>query len=63
MAFWDYMKKEEIMRLDPSFDALIMAAYQKADTFNAEMLQALFPAQCKELQERYNAPGGKLEGD
>jgi len=63
MSLWDYKKKQEIEALDPSFAALIMAAAQKADTRNLWALTAPFPDLVQEAKDRYNAPGGMLEGD
>jgi hypothetical protein len=40
-----------------------MAAMRKADSDNLELLKAAFPAVWEELQQRYNAPGGMIEGD
>jgi len=48
---------------EPDFYALIMAAMRQADTFNAAKLRAAFPETWAELDARYHAPGGVLEGD
>jgi hypothetical protein len=45
------------------FDALIMAAVMKADGENRVKLIEGFSDLYHETQARYNAPGGKLEGD
>lgn len=48
---------------DYPFYALIAAAMRKADSDNAEKLRLAFPDECRELQERYNAPLGVLPED
>lgn len=63
MSRYDYEVSKQIAAQDPPFDALIMAALRKADSTNADILQAAFPAVCKELVDRYEAPGGRLAGD
>jgi len=62
VSWYDY---RESMRFgpDPNFYALIMAAMRKADTFNAMRLRAAFPDVWDEVQARYSAPGGVIEGD
>jgi len=63
MSLFDYQASKQISALDPPFAALIMAAYRKADTDNAIRLEQKFPEICRELRERYNAPGGVLPGE
>jgi hypothetical protein len=63
MSYYDYKVGREISAKDYPFYALIQAAMRQADTFNLEALKFAFPETFKELQERYNAPGGKLEGE
>lgn len=48
---------------DPPFAAIIMAAARKADTDNLRKLEQCWPGIVQELRERYNAPGGLLEGE
>lgn len=60
MSWHDYQMSKEISKGDPSFEAIIMAAFRKADSYNKELLFACFPATYVELQTRYNAPGGYL---
>jgi hypothetical protein len=60
---FDYEQSKEIVMDDPSFAALIMAAIRKADTQNAIILSATFPAIHSELVQRYNSPGGRLPGE
>jgi len=43
--------------------ALIMAAMRDGDTMNRAKLKAAFPDIWQDLWERYDAPGGVLDGD
>lgn len=63
MSHFDYQASKQIAALDAPFAALIMAAYRKADTDNAIWLEQSFPNICRELRDRYNAPGGWLPGE
>jgi hypothetical protein len=56
---------EESKRLAAAgdFDPLLMAAMRCADTENTERLRAAFPELWDELNARYQAPGGVIEGD
>lgn len=63
MSYFDYQVSRQIDAQDAPFSALIMAAYRKADTNNQELLEQAFPEACRELRERYNAPGGLLPGE
>ena len=63
MSYHEYRESQEIAVKDHGFYALIMAAMRKADTENLFKLQRLFPETWQELRARYNAPGGKLEGE
>jgi hypothetical protein len=63
MSRYDYEVSKAIERGDPPFAALIMAALRKADTGNARLLWTAWPDICRELQERYDAPGGVLPSD
>jgi hypothetical protein len=40
-----------------------MAAIRKADSYNAVRLKDAFPHIYEEFHKRYNAPGGRLEGE
>ncbi len=40
-----------------------MAAMRRADSTNFALLEAAFPAIAGELQQRYNAPAGRLPGE
>ncbi len=63
MSKFDYVESREIATTDPSFSALIMAAYRKADTINSALLEASWPDIVTELQERYNTPGGLVASE
>lgn len=63
MSRHDYQASIEIVRDDPSFRALVMAAMRRADTSNLELLKDAFPLIWAELEARYNAPGGLLPGE
>jgi hypothetical protein len=63
MSLHEYMTSTALAALDPPFYALIMAAMRKADTDNANRLRMAFPAVWNELQARYHAPLGMIEGD
>ncbi|MGB8520825.1 MAG: hypothetical protein WCD38_11750 [Candidatus Tumulicola sp.] len=58
MSLNDYNRSKEIERADHSFTTLIMACMRKADTDNLEALKLHWPETWRELQERYNGPGG-----
>lgn len=45
------------------FYALLMAAMREADSNNIAKLKEAFPNTWVELKARYNAPGGRLEGE
>jgi hypothetical protein len=47
-----------LLKGDPPFYALIMAAMRKADTTNSDLLKRAFPEVWDELEERYWTPGG-----
>ena len=63
MSLFDYQIARRLVAEDVPFDALIMAALQRADTANAMLLRASFPWLCTEAQARYDAPGGLLPTD
>lgn len=63
MSRHDYEVSKQIVAEDPPFPALVMAAYRRADSFNALLLKAGFPEIIEELQSRYHAPGGVLPDD
>lgn len=53
----------KIAKSDPPFYALIAAAAMKADSRNTELIKAAWPEVWEETRERFNAPGGMLEGE
>lgn len=63
MSLYDYRAAQEIVKADPPFYALIMAAMRKADTVNMAKLRAAFPDTYREVEARYNAPGATLPED
>lgn len=63
MSLFDYERSVEMFKKDEPFYALVMAAMLKADSDNLFKLQRVFPDTWRELHERYNAPGGRLEGE
>lgn len=63
MSLYDYKCAKQLAANDPPFDALIMAAMRKADSYNFVRLEHAFPEIAAELVERYNAPGGRLSSD
>lgn len=63
MSLYAYQEsKNKELALVP-FYSLIMAAMKSADSFNEMKLRAIYPEIWTELEARYNAPGGRLEGD
>ena len=63
MSYHEYERARTLVARDEPFYALIMAAMRKADSSNLWRLKQAWPEVWEELQARYNAPGGKLEGD
>lgn len=63
MSLYDYLQGQKISGEDYPFYALVQACMRQADTNNLEKLKMIFPEVWKELQARYNALGGKLEGE
>lgn len=63
MSLYDYRAAQEIVKADPPFYALIMAAMCKADTVNLAKLRASFPETYREVEARYHAPGAILPED
>lgn len=61
MSLYDYTVSRHLV--GTSFDALIMAAMRGADTTNLALLREAWPDVWNELEARYNAPGGVLDGD
>ncbi len=63
MSYHDYRESQRIELKGYSFYAIVMAAMRQADTANTELLVEAFPQVHAELSQRYNAPGGLLEGE
>lgn len=63
MSLFEYQRSAEIVRRDEPFFALVMAAMRQADTDNATRLREAFPETWRELQARYHAPGGRIDGE
>ncbi len=63
MSLFDYQISKDIAEKDYSFYALLMATMRQADSDNTIMLKQCWPGIWKELQARYNAPGGILDGE
>jgi len=63
MSLLVYEESLEINIRNRSFDALIMAAMRRADTANIAKLKREWPELYEERKQRYNAPGGVLDGD
>ena len=59
----DYNIARALYSADLPFSALIAAAGLRADTANTHKLQGMFPELLVDLQKRYDAPGGLIEGD
>lgn len=62
LAVFGALMKEDCY-FEPSFYSLIMAAMRRADPTNLMLLRQAFPDTWRELNARYNAPGGKLPGE
>lgn len=63
MSLFNYEVSRELERQDIPFYALIMAAVRRADTDNLHALERAFPDVVAEVRARFNAPGGRLEGE
>ena len=63
MSYHDYRVGQEIVVDDPSFAAIIQAAMRKAGGDNLDILKAGWPNIWRDLQARYEAPGGLLPGE
>lgn len=59
-SLYDYRSSETVDANDYPFVALIWAAMRRADTGNQIVLKKAYPELWKELEERYNAPGGRI---
>jgi hypothetical protein len=64
MSHYDYLLSKALAENEATtFDALVMAAMRKADTYNQGRLMMAFPWTWQELQARYDAPDGILDTD
>lgn len=63
MSLYDFAHAIELVKADEPFYAFIMAAMIKADTPNLVRLRMAWPEVWLELDSRYHAPGGRIEGD
>lgn len=63
MSLHSYQVSLELMKNDPPFSALIMAAMRKADSNNIIKLKLVFPEIWEELDERYWTPGGLIASE
>jgi len=63
MSYFDYKVSQELAAKDYPFYALIMTAMRQSDSNNTVLLKHAWPDIWDELDKRYHAPGGKLEGD
>jgi hypothetical protein len=63
MSWFSYKASQRLMLDCDDFYAFVMAAMRKADSRNLALLTEAFPMVRKELQARYDAPGGYLPGE
>ncbi len=63
MSYHDYRVGQEIAVDDPTFAAIIQAAMRKAGGPNLDILKTGWPDIWRDLQARYEAPGGLLPGE
>lgn len=63
MSLHAYHVSRAIEQKDLPFEALIMAAMRKADSYNALKLTNAFPGIWNEFAKRYNAPLGVIPED
>ncbi len=64
MSLRNYEQGKQLSRYcaenDIEFYAVLQCAMRMADSYNVERLETAFPSTWKDLQDRYNAPGGML---
>ena len=60
---WDFEDARQIVIRGHSFYGVLGALVRKADTANLHHIQNGWPTFCDQFVQRYNAPGGRLEGD
>lgn len=62
-GYYAYKQSQALGAEGYPFYSLIMAAMERADTFNLASLRQAFPDVYDELKERRDAPSGMLDGD
>ncbi len=63
MSLHEYEASRRLAAAGEPFYGLIMAAMRRADSQNLVVLRLAFPKQWRELEARYQAPGGVLPTD
>ena len=63
MSLYDYLASQKVLDRHYPFYALLMALMYQVDTTNTMKLKMMWPEVWAELQERYNAPDGRLESE
>ena len=63
MSYYDYRLSQRISTRNEPFYALLFALIREADSDNIEKIKRQWPDVWQEFYDRYNAPGGILEGD
>jgi hypothetical protein len=63
LGLHSYHYSRKLLKDDPPFESLIFAAIRKSDSDNMERLQLAFPELVREMQARYNGPGGVIPED
>ena len=63
MSLHTYLEGRRLYVEDAPFYSYIQAAMRKADSDNLAKLKEAWPEQWRELQARYNEPGGILPED
>jgi hypothetical protein len=62
-GLFDYNVARDLVTSDVPFDALIMTAVMRGDTYGVARLREAFPELHAETSARYGAPGGRLDTD
>lgn len=63
IGLYAYRRSTEPALAGYPWHSLLCALIRGADSGNFERLRAAFPEDVNEMQARYNAPGGLLEGE
>jgi len=61
MSLYSYLESQKLETSD--HEALLMRAIINADDINMFKFEAMWPELVEETKARYNAPGGRLEGE